>query len=322
WHQRSYRVRAGDRATQIAGPAFDASVWEIWPYLAAGATLCIPEPEIRSAPARLVPWLVSRSVDVSFLPTPLAELTLAEPWPSGSALRAVLTGGEQLHRRPSPGLGFELVNHYGPTENTVVATCGRVAPAFERTDTPDVGRPIANVRVYLLDRALRPVPASSSGELCIGGGGLARGYLNRPGLTAECFLPDPLSGDPLAGNGGGRLYRTGDLARYRADGTIEFLGRIDHQVKIRGFRIELGEIEAVLGRHPAVREAVVLARDDGPGSAPRSEKRLVAYLVAGEAAGAEIAELRRYLKRQLPEYMVPEAWVELGELPLTPNGKV
>ncbi|MCP4653873.1 MAG: amino acid adenylation domain-containing protein, partial [bacterium] len=240
WHQQSYLVRAGDRATQIAGPAFDASVWEIWPYLAAGATLCIPEPEIRSAPARLVSWLVSRSVDVSFLPTPLAELTLAEPWPSGSALRAVLTGGEQLHRRPPPGLGFELINHYGPTENTVVATCGRVAPAGERTDMPDIGRPIAGVRVYLLDRSLRPVPPSAAGELMIGGGGLARGYLERPGLTAECFVPDPFGGDALAA-AGGRLYRTGDLARYRADGTIEFLGRIDHQVKIRGFRIELGE---------------------------------------------------------------------------------
>ncbi|MCP4553779.1 MAG: amino acid adenylation domain-containing protein, partial [Herbaspirillum sp.] len=227
-------------ATQIAGPAFDASVWEIWPYLAAGATLCIPEPEIRSAPARLVSWLVSRSVDVSFLPTPLAELALAEPWPSGSALRAVLTGGEQLHRRPAPGLGFELINHYGPTENTVVATCGRVAPACERTDTPDVGRPIDGVRVYLLDRSLRPVPPAAAGELMIGGGGLARGYLDRPGLTAECFVPDPFCDDALAA-AGGRLYRTGDLARYRADGTIEFLGRIDHQVKIRGFRIELGE---------------------------------------------------------------------------------
>ncbi|MCP4655581.1 MAG: amino acid adenylation domain-containing protein, partial [bacterium] len=317
WHLRSYRVRRGDRATQVAGPAFDASVWEIWPYLAVGATLCIPDPETRFSPPELVSWLVAELITVSFLPTPLAELAMAQEWPSASALRALLTGGEALHHRPPAGLGFELVNHYGPTESTVVATCGGVAPAPERTDTPDIGRPIANVRVYLLDRMLRPVPLGAAGELSIGGGSLARGYLDQPGLTAEHFVPDPHSGDPSAGDGGGRLYRTGDLARFRADGAIEFLGRIDRQVKVRGIRIELGEIEAFLAQSPSVRECVVVAQETRPG-----DVRLVAYLAAEPESAPVERELRGFLKERLPEAMVPSAFVLLEALPLTPNGKV
>ncbi|MCP4663526.1 MAG: AMP-binding protein, partial [bacterium] len=210
--------------------------------------------------------------------------------------------------------GRRFFNAYGPTETTVCATAGR----YLGGPRLPMGTPIANTRVVVLDRRQRIVGIGVVGELAIGGLSVARGYLGRPELTAERFVPDPFIREPHPG--GARLYRTGDLARSLADGTIEFLGRIDHQVKIRGFRIELGEIEAVLGRHPAVREAVVLARS-ATGSEPRTEKRLVAYLVAG-AAGAEIAELREYLKRQLPDYMVPDAWVELGELPLDPNGKV
>jgi amino acid adenylation domain-containing protein len=300
WHRRAYGLTPADRSTLLAGPGFDASVWETWAPLTAGASLHIPPPEtIPSAPA-LLAWMAERRITVSFLPTPLAEAVLAEQVPEGLALRRLLTGGDRLRRRPAPGLPFELINHYGPTESTVVATAGRVDPAGERV--PDIGRPIANTRVYILDRALQPVPVGVHGELCIAGEGLARGYRNRPELTAETFVPDPFSE--------GRLYRTGDLARWLPSGQIEFLGRIDHQVKIRGFRVELGEIEAVLGRHPAVREPVVLARDG----------RLVAFVSLAREAGRD--DLRAWLAERLPDYMVPISWIVLESLPVTSSGKV
>jgi aspartate racemase len=203
------------------------------------------------------------------------------------------------------------MNHYGPTENTVVTTWAPVTTGTE-TASPPIGRPISNTQVYLLDSLLQPVPIGVPGELHIGGVGLARGYLNRPDLTAEKFIPNPFSEEP-----GERLYKTGDLARYLPDGDIEFLGRIDYQVKVSGFRIELGEIEVVLGQHPAVRERVVVAREDIPG-----DKRLVAYLVVNQQPAPSMSELRSFLKEKLPEYMVPSAFVILDAFQLTPNGKV
>ncbi|MFP5285776.1 MAG: non-ribosomal peptide synthetase, partial [Thermoanaerobaculia bacterium] len=279
WHQRTYGVTSADRTTQIAGPAFDASVWEIWPALTAGASLHIPTEELRADPARLVAWLVKKGITLSFLPTPLAEAVIEQSWPEHVALRSLLTGGDRLHRAPAPGLPFELVNHYGPTEGTVVATF-RPVPAGE-AGAPPIGQPMDNVRAYVLDRDLKPVPLGAVGELFVGGDGLARGYVGEPALTAASFVPDPFSAEP-----GARLYRTGDLVRYRPDGEIEFLGRADHQVKVRGFRIELGEIESLLARVWGVQEAVVMVRSDGSDGSVRSvrsgDRRLVAY-VAGEA---------------------------------------
>src|SRR6185436_18180560 len=310
WHLRSYGLAAGDRATQIANPAFDASVWEIWPVLAAGACLCIPGDEERAAPARLLAWLEAREVTHAFLPTPLAEALLQEEIPSGLALRWLLTGGDKLHRAPEPDLPFHLVNHYGPTESTVVATAAPVPAGLAAP--PSIGRPIAATRVSVVDADLRPAPLGAAGELCIGGAGLARGYRLRPGLTAERFVPDPWSAEP-----GSRLYRSGDLVRWSAAGDLEFLGRIDHQVKIRGFRIELGEIEAALVEQPGVREAVVTVREEAPG-----ERLLAAYVVPQDRETLSVAGLREALRQRLPEPMVPTAWVFLAELPLTPNGKV
>ncbi|MCP4657357.1 MAG: AMP-binding protein, partial [bacterium] len=218
-----------------------------------------------------------------------------------------------LHQHPGRDLSLVLVNHYGPTENTVVTTAGAVAAAAGE-GAPPIGRPIANHRVYLLDRALRPVPIGVAGELHAAGPGLARGYRGRPRLTAEKFIPNPLA-EQAAGTLGERLYKTGDLARTLPDGGIDFLGRIDHQVKIRGFRIELGEIETVLGRHPAVRETAVVVRADA------GDRRLVAYVVPAEAA-LPASELRSWLGESMPEYMVPAAVVLLEALPLTAHGKV
>ncbi|MCM0588788.1 MAG: amino acid adenylation domain-containing protein [Gloeotrichia echinulata CP02] len=317
WHQQTFSVSPTDRATQLASPAFDASVWELWPYLTAGASVYIANEQTRVSPVQLRDWLVFNKITICFLPIPLAESVLLLDWPVDVALRTLLTGGDKLHNYPLPSVPFDLVNNYGPTENTVVATCGFI-PAQERTDRPPaIGRPITNTQIYLLDAQLQPVPIGYPGELYIGGKSLARGYLNRPDLTKEKFIPNPFSHQP-----GSRLYKTGDLARYLPDGNIEFLGRIDHQVKIRGFRIELGEIEAALRQYPEVREAVVIAREDIPG-----DKRLVAYLVENPQSRVLsqqklIPLLRSFLQAKLPGYMVPDRFVILDALPLTPNGKV
>ncbi|HVG10832.1 MAG TPA: non-ribosomal peptide synthase/polyketide synthase, partial [Thermoanaerobaculia bacterium] len=298
WHRRTYAVTPADRASVLAGPAFDASVWEVWPYLASGASLHFPDAETREQPEALMRWLAAEGITLCFLPTPLAEACLGETPPVGLALRAMLAGGDRLRFPPPPGLPFVLVNHYGPTESSVVTTSGMVEAGG---GVPTIGRPIANLRVHLLDRWLNRVPVGVPGELHIAGAGLAYGYLGEPGLTAESFIPDPFSTRP-----GARLYKTGDLARWLLGGEIEFLGRLDHQVKVRGFRIELGEIEAVLLSHPEVREAAVLVRDG----------RLVAYV-----SGAP-EELRAWLGARLPDYMVPSAFVTLPALPLTANGKL
>jgi amino acid adenylation domain-containing protein len=311
WHQRAYEVTGADRATQLAGPAFDASVWEIWPYLAAGASIYLPDEPTRATPSQLVQWLVENEITISFLPTPLAEACMEEAWPKHTRLRALLTGGDKLHRAPHPGLPFRLFNNYGPTENTVVTTWTEVPPS-ESDSAPPIGQPVDNVQLYVLDRFLQPVPAGVPGELFIGGDSLARGYIHRADLTAERFVRNPFSADPTA-----RLYRSGDRVRFLPDGNLEFLGRIDHQVKLRGFRIELGEIEAVLASHPAVRELAVLVREDTPG-----QKRLVAYLVFAPGQTTPPHQLAGFLKRTLPDYMVPSAFVMLEELPLTPNGKI
>ncbi|MBV9924425.1 MAG: amino acid adenylation domain-containing protein [Acidobacteria bacterium] len=309
WHRRYFEVGPADRATLIAGVAFDAAVWELWPYLCAGASLYLPDDELRSAPERLRDWLVAHDISICFMPTPLAEKALAVAWPADAPLRTLLTGGDRLRRHPDAALGFRLVNNYGPTECAVVTTSGIVSPDEEAVGLPPLGRPIDNAQVYLLDARLEPVPAGLTGELYIGGRGLARGYLNNPRLTAERFVPHPYAKRP-----GARLYRTGDLARYLHDGRLEFLGRSDQQVKIRGFRVELGEVEAAITEHPAVRAAVVIAKEGGLG-----ERHLLGYVAAGPAAPTA-RELREFLKLKLPEYMIPTDFLLLDQLPLTADG--
>jgi acyl-CoA synthetase (AMP-forming)/AMP-acid ligase II len=246
------------------------------------------------------------------MPTALAEAVLSLDWPAELPLRYLLTGGDTLHRYPSPELSFAVVNNYGPTEGTVVATSGVVRPNPSPLAAPSIGKPIQGVRVYVVDDRLDPVAIGAPGELLIGGAGVARGYVNRPALTDEKFIPDPFRGTP-----GARLYRTGDIARQRPDGELEFLGRVDEQVQIHGNRIELGEISAILHRHPAVRSSVVVV-----GEHDSDERRLIAYVVAGEGRHPDSEQLRAHLVRHLPNHMLPAAFVCLEELPVTPNGKV
>ncbi len=312
WHLHAFAVTAQDRATAVAGVGFDASVWEIWPALAAGASVAIASREDMLAPEALRDWLVAQRATIAFVPTPLAEPLLALAWPAETALRRVLTGGDRLQRPPPAGLPFALINNYGPTEYAVVATSGLVPATTAGAGaalTPDIGRPVANTHVYVLDEELNPAPFGALGELCLGGPSLARGYLGRPELTAERFVPNPF------GAAGERLYRTGDQVRWRDDGTLEFRGRADGQVKVRGQRIELGEIEHVLRSQPGVAAVAVVLRPIG------GELGLAAYVVPAAGVTLQPDVLREAVRGQLSAAMLPAAWAIVSALPLTPNGK-
>ena len=312
WHRRAFSVTETDRATQVASPAFDATGWELWPYLTCGASIYLVDEETRLDPTLLRDWLLRQNITITFLPTALAENVLSLNWPAQADLRFLLTGADALRHYPAAGLPFTLINNYGPTENTVVATSGPVLPDAEAAQPPTIGRPIDNVQIYILDEHLQQVPIGEAGELCIGGMSLAKGYLNRPELTAERFIHNPFSTEADA-----RLYKTGDRVRYLEDGQIAFMGRIDHQIKIRGFRIEPNEIVNALNAHPTIQASAVIAREDIPGN-----KCLVAYVVT--VPGAEVAAitLQEDLALHLPEYMIPAIFVQLEALPVTSNGKV
>ncbi|MCG7215966.1 non-ribosomal peptide synthetase [Paenibacillus mucilaginosus] len=302
WHIRHFALTAEDRGLLYAGFGFDAAVWELFPPLLAGSSL-YPLPErLRLDLAGMRQFMEEQGITQAFLPTAIAEPFLEEPAPR--QLRLLLTGGDRLKRvRPVP---YALHNNYGPTENTVVAASCRV----EAGDGPiPIGRPIDGVRAYVLDADGRLLPAGAPGELCIAGAGLARGYWRDPEQTALRFVPDPFVP-------GGTMYRSGDRVRWRSDGTLEFLGRTDAQLKIRGHRIEPGEIEARLLLLPAVREAAVVAKEEGAGS----PELWAYYSCSGEAPGP--GELKRHLAAALPGSMVPSRFVRLLRLPLTPNGKV
>ena len=304
WHQRAYGVTAHDRAAQLAGVAFDACGWEIWPYLTVGASVHIANEETRMTPAKLLDWFATCGITISFLTTALAETVLQEQWPSQLQLRSLLIGGDRVHAAALKECSFKLINNYGPTEYTMITTWGEVVTGSAQD--PTIGRPIANTQIYILDKELEPVATGVAGEIYIGGHGLSRGYLNRAELTAERFIPDP-----YGANSGARLYRTGDLARWTSTGEIDFIGRIDHQVKLRGFRIELGEIEAVLEQHADVQSAAVIARDE----------RLMAYVVPQNST-LSITGLRTFLEQKLPRFMVPHSISVLDQWPLTLNGKI
>ncbi|NEP60516.1 MAG: amino acid adenylation domain-containing protein, partial [Symploca sp. SIO2G7] len=329
-----YELVPSDRILQFASISFDAAAEEIFPCLVKGATLVLRTDEMLSSIANFLQTSRNLGLTVLDLPTAFwhqltAELSANLALPK--AVRLVIIGGEKALPelletwKQQVAQQVRLVNSYGPTETTIVATICELsgAKAVETVGRElPIGKALQNIQTYVLDSYLQPVAIAVPGELYIGGLGVARGYLNRPELTAEKFIPNPF----IKGKGedsffvslpSDRLYKTGDLVRYRPDGNLEYLGRIDAQVKIRGFRIELGEIEAALSQHPAVRETVVLAGEKVSGG-----KRLVAYIVTEQQLAPSIRDLRHFLKEKLPEYMVPSVFVQLEALPLTPNGKV
>ena len=312
WHLRAFDLSSADRATQLAGVGFDAAVWEIWPALAAGASLHLPDDVTRVTPELLREWLVASRITVSFLPTPLAEAVLALDWPEETALRVLLTGADTLHRYAPAGLPFVLVNNYGPTEAAVVATSGVVPVEPDAGPLPSIGSPIDGTFVRLLDERLEDVADGEAGELCIGGVCLARGYRARELLTSEKFIADPLAP-------GGRLYRTGDLARRLPDGRYSFLGRLDGQLKVRGHRIESDELVSLLNGHPAVAASAVDVRRIG---GDESEPTLVAWIVPAPGCLPAADDLMERLSASVPSAVLPETWVRLDALPLTPNGKL
>ncbi len=312
WHQQTFEVTATDRASQFFSPGFDVTGEELWSHLTIGASVYFVDEEIRFDPVALRDWLVNRGITITILPTALVESLIALEWPSTTSLRVMLVGGDKLYSYPPLSLPFALINNYGPTETTVVATFGRVYPNEHATTPPTIGRPIANVQIYILDEHLQQVPTGVPGELHIGGVGLARGYLNRPELTAEKFIPNPFSNEP-----GTLLYKTGDLACYLPDGQLAFIGRTDFQIKIRGYRIEPNEIMNVLNRHPAIKTSVVVVREDTPGN-----RRLVAYISLVPGEYVTVDSLRNALLQHLPDYMVPSVFVVGDNFPVNSNGKV
>jgi amino acid adenylation domain-containing protein len=320
WHRTHLPGFAGQKVLQFAALSFDVAFQEVFSTLTAGATLVLVDEATRRDAQALTEYLQRRSIHRLFMP-PVMLQSLAEycrtsrSYPMG--LRELIAAGEQLHITPEIRHflghlgGCRLHNHYGPTETHVVTALALQGTSDEWPEYPQIGRPIANTRILILDKQRQCLPIGAAGEINIGGVAVARGYLRRPELTAQSFGLDPFALPS------GRLYRTGDLGMYLPDGTIQYLGRIDHQVKIRGYRIELGEIEAQLLGNPQVTGAVVLAREDQPG-----ERRLVAYVTERSKGALDLEALRASLKAVLPDHMMPGAIVALERFPLSPNGKL
>jgi len=306
----------GDRLTQVSSPGFDGAAYEIWSCLTAGSSLYFVDDELRQDTVRLQHWLIDNGITISYQPTPIGEILINYDWPENIALKTLYVAGDRLNHFPKTDLPFSLYNLYGPSETTVGATAALVPPQSavptqsNGEATPHIGRPIENVKIYILDTNHCPVPIGISGEIYIGGAGVGRGYLNRPELTNEKFIPSPFIENET-------LYKSGDVGRYLPDGNIEFVGRIDFQVKIRGFRIELGEIENVLRQHPSISDVVVWVDQEG------HSKKLVSYLIIQDKdLYPTVGELKHFISQQLPEYMIPSRFCVVSYFPLTPNGKI
>jgi amino acid adenylation domain-containing protein len=311
WQRKACNVTAHDRVSHVLGLGFDAAVLELWPHLCAGATLCLGDEAARSSPELMQQWMVREQVTIGIVPAVLGARLMAMTWPATTALRLLITGGDVLHHGPAAHLPFAVMNHYGPTECTVVSIWAVLPPGAE--GVPPIGRPIEGAHIDLRNEDGEPVPEGEVGEIYIGGRGVGRGYRNLPEATERRFLPDPLAATP-----GARMYRTGDRGRRRPDGNLAFCGRLDRQTKIRGHRVELDELDSVLNQHPKVAFATAISNVSEAG-----ENQLVGYILSKADEGVPTAhELQKYLLRSLPDYMIPAGFVRLQEIPLSPNGKI
>jgi amino acid adenylation domain-containing protein len=312
YYHRRLKLTAQDRASMLASVAFDASMADIWPVLCAGGTITIPPKGILLNPDGLIEWLAAEEITLTFVPTGLAEILFARLWPERMKLRFLITGGDRLRVRPPAGLPFTVINGYGPTENTVFSTWSVVTPEDGAGQPPSIGRPLDNIKAYVLDEHLQPVSVNVAGELYLGGEQVARGYLGRPELTVEQFVSDAFSGQA-----GARMYRTGDWVRWLVDGELDFLQRRDGQIQIRGRRVELGEVEATVFDHGKVRQVCCVPwLDEGMPSG------VIAHIVPESHSLGLADELRAYLCTRLPDYMMPSEFVLHERLPLTPQGKL
>lgn len=311
WSMDFYAITTKDRCLQMAIPAYDAYIFELFPALAAGASVYLVDDITRTSSSLLTDKLIERGITIAFLPTAMTETILKGSQLADLPLRMLATGGEKLIHIPVKKPPFELINFYGPTETTVIASY--CAALFGNGyEYPPIGRPVANVQLYVLDQYLNPVPIGVPGELYVGGAGLGRGYFNRAKLTAERFIPDPFSNEA-----GSRLFKTGDLVRYLSNGDLDFIGRIDHQVKLRGFRIELNEIEKVISENKDVKEAAVTCRQKKNG-----DKAIFAYVAPQAMRTLTEDVLKSFLKEKLPAFMLPSYFIFLDELPKSLNGKI
>lgn len=313
-YQRIVDVRPGDRSTYLYSVGFDPTVLELWPFLTAGATLYIPDEELKYQPEALCRWVVSQQITHFSLPTPLAELVFGLDWGAlkrGCKLRHLTVGGEAMRIYPPTDFPCDVFNAYGPTENTVITTIAKVSSDPGQSSRPLIGRPMPNNHVYVLDSNLQPCMIGCHGELYIAGDSLARGYIESPDSTAQSFVPDPFSEAP-----GSRMYKTGDIVRYLPDGHLDFIGRRDSQIKLQGFRIELGEIEAVLRAHDAIEEAAVVLRSQD------DTQSLLAFVTSRSNSPGLEHVLTSHLEAALPRYMAPSSIVILEAMPLAPTGKI
>lgn len=321
WHCARFALTDRDIGSHIASLGFDAAIWEVWPYLAVGATVSIADDVTRTSPDLLAAWLISEGITVGFVPTALAEHLIAMTWPDEVPLRYLLTGGDRLRAHPRHSLPFRLINNYGPCECTVVATSGEVPTIVGNKEqlihAPGIGTPIDGVRVDIVDEAGEMLPDGIEGEIWIGGLSVGRGYRNRPALTARSFVPDRFDSRP-----GALMYRTGDRGVRLGNGEIHFRGRTDRQVKVRGVRIELDEIATTLQGHPDVASAVVLARDLATG--PQIDAYIVPapHLSPAQLNGLGATELYSYISTKMPAAYRPSSFIMINALPLTQNGKV
>ncbi|AQQ08935.1 Surfactin synthase subunit 2 [Sedimentisphaera cyanobacteriorum] len=311
WMVVAYNFKAGTKTSWVARPSFDASLFEIWPYLASGGSISIPPEELLYEPQKLVEWVTENNLDTCFMPTPLAESCLDLDWPEGCRLKYLFSGGDALRKAPKPDAPFKMFDHYGPSECTVVSTYAEITHEKSENISPNIGVPISGARVYILDENLNPVKEGQVGEIYIAGEGVGRGYLNDPELTKAKFLPDKFSKSSK-----NKMYKTGDLGAKLKDGTIEFHGRTDRMVKIRGFRIELGEIESVILRQPYISEAAVVLQEG------QASKKIIAFAAASDKDTKCLEKLKKAVSENLPSYMMPSKILFLDSLPKTLNGKI